>query len=493
MSGMEHLISKTDYLIYRECPKNAWLKIHRPDIYYKSELSEFEKSIIETGNEVETVARGLFPTGILIEGRDENSQAITKKHIADKTPTLFQPVVVKDSFLAALDILKLEPDGYHIIEIKASNEIKEKLHLYDLAFQYVLLKKAGIDVKRMHILHLNSDYVRQGALDIAKLFKIDDVTEAILDLASKVKEEMDHALEYLSRKEEPSGPCSCVYKGRSGHCTTFSYSNPFVPEYSIHDIARIGVSKAKLIELADRSIFKIEDIPEDIELSEIQQNQVNTHITGRTIIKQDKIDEQLESLAYPLYFIDYETFPAAIPRFDGFSPYQQIPFQYSLHIARALDTEPEHLEFLYTGIDDPSLSFGESLKKNIGPIGTIIVWNKKFEMKINTELARRRPKFHVFIKDLNSRIYDLMDIFSKQYYVHKDFQGSTSIKAVLPVLVPELTYKKLEIREGGTATQKWNEMTTGNLSSIEKEKIAADLKEYCKLDTFAMYAIWKHL
>ena len=128
---------------------------------------------------------------------------------------------------------------------------------------------------------------------------------------------------------------------------------------------------------------------------------------------------------------------------------------------------------------------------DLGPTGSIIVWNKKFECKINEELARRLPAVRTFIDGVNSRVYDLMDIFTKQYHVHKDFQGSTSIKAILPVLVPELSYKKLGIQEGGTASQKWTEMTTGAISQPEKDLIAHNLREYCKLDTFAMYAIFK--
>jgi hypothetical protein len=304
---------------------------------------------------------------------------------------------------------------------------------------------------------------------------------------------MAEALEYLSQEKEPRGYCACVYKGRSGHCATFSYSNPTVPEYGIHDLARIGLSKKKLIELVDRSIFKIEDIPEDFELSEIQKNQMDAHVLDRPLIRKDFIARELSPLIFPLYFLDYETYPSAVPRFDGFSPYQQIPFQYSLHIVESADVEPIHKEFLYTGSGDPTKDFAESLIKHIGPVGTIVVWNKKFECKINEEIARRRPEYKGFVDSINARVYDLMDVFSKQYYVHKGFQGSTSIKAVLPVLAPLLSYKELDIREGGTASNRWNEMTTGNISEKEKKEIATALKEYCKLDTYAMYAIWKHL
>ena len=489
------MISKTDYILWRECPKNAWLKINRPTIYYAEALSAFEQSIIETGNEVEAVARRLFPTGVLVEGRDEKSREQTAALLSDKVPTIFQPVFAQNGFLAAIDILKRnELTGeYAIYEIKASNQIKEKLHLYDLAFQYNLLRMAGLPIAEANLLHLNPDYIRQGELEITKLFKIENVTEAIKDLSETVLIEMESAKSYLGQETEPTGPCSCIYKGRSSHCTTFSYSNPQVPAYSVHDIARIGVSKAKLMELIDGSIYDLANVPEEFKLSEIQANQVQTYISKRPIIKADKIAEEFRGLIYPLYFLDYETFPCAIPRFDGFSPYQQIPFQYSLHVVEKPGEEPQHFEFLHEGSDDPSGAFAAALKRDIGKIGSVIVWNKKFECGRNEELALRQPASKDFLYDLNSRVYDLMDIFSKQYYVHHDFQGSTSIKYVLPVLVPELSYKKLAIREGGTASQKWNEMTIGKVSGAEAKKVATDLKTYCALDTYAMYAIWHAL
>ncbi|HEX7724472.1 MAG TPA: DUF2779 domain-containing protein [Candidatus Paceibacterota bacterium] len=505
--AQQHLVSKTDYLLYRECPKNTWLKLHKPDVYYRGELSAFELSIIETGNEVEAEARKLFPTGILIEGRDEAARERTADLIAeaqknDAAASLFQPVFLRDRFLAAVDVLTYDPakKSWTIYEIKASNAIKEKLHLYDLAFQVALVRKAGLTVGGINLLHLNPDYIRDGALDLIKLFVADDVSEAVNAMLPEVEAEMKEAQDYLFSGTEPSGPCTCIYKGRSAHCTTFSYSNPQVPEYSVHDIARIGVSKAKLTELIDSSIYTLDQIPESMALSEIQANQVSTYISKRPIVRLDKIAGELNSLVYPLYFLDYETFPCAIPRFSGYSPYQQIPFQYSLHVAESADdTDPAHFEFLHEGTDDPGPALAASLMKHIGKIGTVIVWNKKFEQGRNEEIARRLPHTRGFFDDLNGRVYDLMDIFTKQYHVHQDFYGSTSIKYVLPVLVPELSYKNLDIREGGTASQKWNEMTTGKtvegtlLTSAERAVIATNLKAYCKLDTYAMYAIWKHL
>ncbi len=503
MSTTSTFISKTDYILYRDCPKNTWYKIHKPEIYYADNLSDFEKHIIETGNEVELVARQTFDDGVLIEGRDEAAQKLTQELLAQKKTTLFQPVFVKDNFMAAVDVLKYDPDtdSYRIYEIKASNETDKKRHYYDLAFQVVLLRKCGLKVDEMKIMHLNSEYVRDGEVDIFKLFTSDEVTAEINELCEEVSQEMDEALDYLSAGDEPDGSCCCIYKGRSSHCTTFNHSNPHVPKYSIHDISRIGASKKKLAELVDMNVFHLHEVPEDMELSAVQRNQVNAYIKDEILMNKGAIAEELENLVYPLYFIDYETFPSAIPMFDGFSPYQQIPFQYSLYVLESpirqaqgkQSGELRQYEFLHDKNSDPSRAFAESMRENIGGKGTVIVWSKKFECSRNSEIAERLPEFKGFYDDINARTYDLMDIFAKQHYVHKDFKGSASIKKVLPVLAPELSYKNLVIQEGGTASSSWLKLIDDDLSAAEKSKLKKDMLEYSKLDAFAMVRIFQEL
>lgn len=466
------MLSKTNYIVWRDCKKNAWLKIHKPEIYYASELSDFEKQIIETGNEVDLLARELFPAGE------------------------YQKKFEIDGYLAITDILSPSTSSGQVVnlyEVKATNEIDKKTHLHDLTFQYLVLKKSGLDVGSANLIHLNPDYVRNGDIEITKLFAIEDLTEKVEEIAEEVMTEMQLAKEYLASEEEPKGPCDCVYKGRSAHCTTFHYSNPNIPEYGVHDLSRIGISKRKLTELVDGNKFKFEDIPDDFELTDNQKNQVWTYLNDREIISKENIAEEFEKLVFPLYFLDYETFPAAIPRFDGFSPYNQIPFQYSLHIVDKPDAEPEHEDFLYTGQDDPSGQFVKSLQSHIGPKGSVIVWHKDFECGRNEELAKRIPESKAFFDDLNSRIFDLEIIFKKQHHVHKDYKGSSSIKKVLPVLVPSLKYDGLAVKEGGAAADAWNKIVTGTLSNQEAEETILALREYCKLDTYAMYAIWREL
>jgi hypothetical protein len=245
-----------------------------------------------------------------------------------------------------------------------------------------------------------------------------------------------------------------------------------------------------LKELIDNNIFHLDKIPAHIKLTDIQQSQVDTYILNQVLVEKEKIKSEFDTLTFPLYFLDYETFPAAIPRFDGFSPYHQIPFQYSIDVVKSADSKPEHFEFLHTGSDDPSRAFAESLQKHLGTSGSIIVWHKGFECGRNDEIANRIPELKQFMYSLKGRIYDLEDIFRKQYYIHRDFRGGTSIKRILPVLVPELSYNELEIRDGGSAADTWNKIVSGSYSDAEKEKAEKDLKIYCGLDTYAMYSIW---
>lgn len=492
---MQPILIKTDYLLYRECPKNVWYKIQRPEWYAKSELTEFEKSIMETGNEVEKIARKLFPDGMLVAYRDERGQAETEKLLAENKNVIFQPVFVRNNFLAALDILQREKNGkgYNVYEIKSTSDVDKKTHFHDLAFQVNVLRMTGLEINKSFVIHLNSEYIRNGAIQLDQLFKVTDVTDEVESLLPDVATEAEEALKYITQTSEPEGCCCCIYKGRSKHCSTFQLANPDVPEYSVHDISRIGVSKAKLKELIDGNIFHLDKIPAHIKLSEIQQGQVETYKLNKVLVAKDRIAEEFSGLTFPLYFLDYETFPSAIPRYDGFSPYKQIPFQYSVYKLDSAESEPTHFDFLYSGPEDPSKHFAESLREHIGDKGSIIVWHKDFECGRNNEIGSRIPTTKAFFDSVNQRVYDLEDIFKKQYHVHRDYKGSTSIKNVLPVLVPELTYKDLEIRDGGSAADSWDKIISGVYNETEKEKVIKDLKIYCGLDTFAMYAIWNCL
>ncbi|MDP1689944.1 MAG: DUF2779 domain-containing protein [bacterium] len=496
---MNPLISKTTFLEFLMCPKNIWLKLHKPELLELFALSAFELQLAEQGNEVEAYARNLFPGGMLVTETGDEACRETERFMLSETPAIFQATFVVDGFIAKNDVLAYDKKNkcWDLFEIKGTNSIKEdsgdRDHIDDLAFQASVLKRAKVPTGRYFLIHLNKEYVRAGDLEIDKLFLTEDMTEKIIARLPQVEEQMEATRVHLTKNTEPIAGCDCIYNGRSSHCSTFRYSNPRVPEYSVHDIARIGSSKKKLAIMVERNTFDLSEIPEDIELTVIQTNQIQVHTTQRSIIDTDKIRKELEALVFPLYFLDYETFAPAIPMFNGYRPYNRIPFQFSLHILRDPSSKLEHIEYLHEERSDPSRSLAELLVKHIPSKGTVISWNKSFEQGVNRELALRQPEYAEALERINIQMYDLQDIFRKQFYVHPEFRGKTSVKKVLPALVPGTHHADLNIKEGGQASDAWWQMISPTTSPKEHFKIADDLKTYCGLDTYAMYAIWKHL
>jgi hypothetical protein len=490
-------LSKTDFLIFRECAHNAWVKLHRPEVYRAEPLSAFDQALLEAGNEVDALARQLFPGGCLIARGDAET---TARLVAERLPVLYQPVFETDQFTTACDILVWNAASarYDLFEVKASsseseNRARDEAYTYDLAFQSRVLDANGVPLGRHILVRLDSAYVRDADLDIHALFHLDDRSDAVSALGDVIAHEMDTAHDLLSRATPLPAPCNCMTKGRSAHCTTFAFTNTEVPAYSVHDITRIGASKKKLAELVDRGILDIREVPDDFELSDTQRNQVRAARSGRIWIDEDAIADHLGTLAYPLAFLDYETFPAAIPRFPGYGPFHHIPFQYSLDVIRAPGAAVEHFEFLHIAPTCPDMALLDALRRDMPATGSVITWNQTFERGINDKLAARNPSAASFLIGVNARVVDLMDVFSDQAYVHPGFRGRTSIKAILPVLVPALSYKALAIQEGATATVRWNEIATGAVSEAEASRIAADLLAYCALDTRAMVEIWRVL
>jgi hypothetical protein len=489
---MNEVLSKSDFLKYHTCPSYFWLWIHKRDLIQDKTAEEVRENRFEQGNEVEKCARQLFPVGKLVSSYGEQAKEMTRQFIKDGVNVIFQATVLTDNGLLAMaDILEKDGDGWKLYEVKSTNEIKKDKHIPDTAFQRIAFEKAGYKITSVNIIHMNKTFVRSGDLmDVHKLMvseNVDDLVDAILP---EIKDEISLALDKMRSDEEPT-TCPCRLLSRGQHCSTFAYFNPDIPKYSVYDISRM--QGRKLAELIDSEIFEVADVPDDFPLNTKQKTQVDIEKSGKIKIDKAAIKDELDSLEFPLYFLDYESVNPALPFMDGSTPYQQIIFQYSLHILDAPNTEPRHTEFLSRDGSIKSLhKLVESLQDNIGNKGSIIVWNKSFECCRNREVGRMIPEFANFMDDVNSRVYDLMDIFSKNYYVDPLFHGSNSIKDVLPVLAPQLSYKELNINKGDIASVKWFDVTIGS-NREEAEQVYADLLVYCGLDTLAMVEIYNVL
>lgn len=485
-------LSKSDFLKYLCCASYLWLWKYKKEVVPVDDEEAINQRL-EQGNEVERFARGLFPNAVLVDTHGKKARNETEKLVAEGTKVIFQATVYTDKELLAMaDIIEFvdNTQTWTLYEVKSTNSVKPE-HIYDLAFQRVAFEDAGYKIGKVVVIHLDKTYVRKTAVEPSELLTQTDVTEKVEKILPTIRQQAYDAIEVLKQTDEPT-KCSCRLKTRSGHCPTFNYLNPDIPEYSVFNISRIGAKN--LAVLVDGDIHNVHDVPEDIKLSIGQKNQVLVAKSKEPIINKPAIQELLNELEFPLYFLDYETVSSALPMFNGCTPFQQIPFQYSLHVLREPNGELEHYEYLGRDcVNPPMPELLESLQRHIGDSGSVIVWYKVFETGRNTEMGKAYPEYADFLESVNSRVFDLMDIFSKQHYVHHDFRGSSSIKYILPVLVPEFSYKEMDIQNGLVASIRWYDAVMGVADKEQAEKTFDDLLKYCCLDTLAMVKIYCYL
>ncbi len=481
-------LSKTDFKEYLICNKCLWLKKKRPEDYIEGEFSAFLKKLIKDGYEVEDHFQKLFSSGTSVIGTRKELIEKTKELVENKK-TIFQATFeTEEGLFAKIDVLEFnkENGNWNLYEVKSGSSIKTDLfhnHIKDITFQKIVLERSGIEIGKSFIIYLNKEYTRKGEIDLNELFVFNEVSAEIDLVKKRVEIEIQKALDLLKIDDLDTRGCECIYKSHGQRCDCFKFFNPEIPEYSTAHIFK----GRKLEELVNDNIFDIKDIPDDFKVTKKQQIKIKLQKTNRPQIDTVSINKILSELEYPLYFLDYETFGKPVPFLDGYRPSQQIVFQYSLHVLHE-DGKLEHFEYLAEDLENATKNLLNSLKANIGPTGNVVVWYESFEKGRNVELMELHPEFRDFLEDLNSRVFDLMKVFKKDY-LHPEFKGSASIKKVLPVLVPELSYNDLDVQNGTMAIEAWGKTIFDNVSEDEKKETRMNLLKYCELDTLAMVEI----
>lgn len=414
-------------------------------------------------------------------------QALAEEYFRRQNLDIQFEVTAANSFLTArTDALVKNPNQtYSLYEVKSATHIKDK-YVLDLAFQ-ALAFKDHYALESYHLIYLNKNYHRNGALDLDQLFTTTDVTKDVLELLEDVAKWAKEAYGLYSL-EKPDGLSTC---GSPQNCPYESLCFPKLTTNPLYHLPRIAPDTVK--ELTSLGCHKLADIPDHYPLNPLQKKTVESSKTNTPIVNRENILDSLESLAYPLYFLDYEAFNFAVPRFDKTSPAQQIVFQYSLHTLPSPSGSLTHSEFLSTTTRDPTPELLNHLKDRLQLPGSVIVWYRGFEATRNREMAERFPEYQTFLEEINQSIFDLMTPFSGGDYVDYRFKGSSSIKNVLPVLCPDLSYQDLEIQEGSAAMEAWYHLVFDQVSPDEASRLEEGLFTYCHQDTFAMYRIWQEL
>ena len=487
MTGL--YLSKSKYCAAVQCPKMLWMHKYRKELFDDSVLDE---SILLQGSDVGNLAKGIF--GDFKEVKHGNLAGMieeTNRLINGNTPVICEASFSYNGLFCSVDVLRKNNTSFEIYEVKSLTEIND-IYLHDIAYQYYVLTMLGFNVTKASLVYINSSYVKQGELSLDEFFIIEDVTDIVENLQPDVEQRISYLAKYMMQENEPSDDigdhCFKPYKcGYWQHCTCN------LPSPNIFDIRRIK-TKTKF-EHYRNDIISFSQALEYANLKSIYEDQVAGELFNKAVLRKDRIENFLGTLSYPLYFLDFETFQRAIPVYYGTSPFQQIPFQYSLHIIMGENTEIIHKEFLAESGTDPRRDIAERLVKDIPQDVCVLAYYMSFEKSRIEELANCFPDLKEHLMSINKNMKDLIDPFMNHDYYLKAMKGSYSIKYVLPALFPddsELDYSNLKgIHNGREAMTAFAELE--GKTQEEKAVIRNQLLQYCKLDTYAMVKIWQKL
>ena len=485
------LLTKSKFLNGLQCSKLLWTRCNAPqDI---PDVSAALQSIFDAGHRVGELATKRFPGGASVQEEDFNKNLDeTSKLLVSKTPRpIYEAGIQSGRLYARADILNpstVKSGAWDVIEVKCSTKLKD-VYLQDIAYQRYCYEKAGILIDRCYLMHVNNAYVRNGEIDPEGFFTLLDVTEEIKSFFQQIPDFVDSFLKVIDSPTQPKVTIR-EYCNKPYECQMKPVCWAFLPEGNVTQLSR-GMSKR--FDLLEQGVTLIKDIPSNFKLTDNQKIQRDCAISGREHIDKAEIEKFIKGLQYPLYFMDFETIFEVIPRFDGIKPYQQVPFQFSVHIQRSPGATVEHVSYLHKSGDDPRLAFIRSLDGCIGKDGTIIVYSQNMEEGRIKELAETFPEFSASCQSMRLRMIDLLVPFRSFHYYHPNQKGSASLKKVLPVIVGQ-GYEGLAIAEGMLASTEYVRVTYGeNVSVEDRVRVYNDLEVYCALDTKAMVDILKGL
>lgn len=513
---MKTRLSKSRYTKFCQCPKNLWLSVNEPDL---APVDAALEARFAEGNLIGDLAMGLFGPYVEVTAfKDDRLDLETM--IARTAELMADPscnVICEASFnvengdrtdYCAVDILRRKSGGWAIYEVKSStshlgDEVAnpEKFHKYavDISYQKYVLESAGVKVTGTYLVTLNSDYVRNGELNIQELFYVLDLGDLVADEYAKVPGQSKHAHSVLALESVPdidlgmhcTDPYSCAYWD---YCTCQKGLDLKNDSQTVFSLYRLGM--AKKFEYFNSGIVSFEHALQ-LKLSKMQQMQVTCCLNDTEYINPQGIKEFLDKISYPLYFLDFESMMQALPQYDGTRPYMQVCFQYSLHYIEQEGGELKHTAYLAPSDGkDPRRPLAEALCRDIPKDVCIMAYNDPFEKTRIKEMAEAFPDLADHLMNIYAHIVDLLVPFRAGHCYKPAMGGSFSIKSVLPALFPgyaELDYHNLSqlVQNGGDAMSIFPRMK--DMSAEDEKEARQALLEYCKLDTLAMVRVWEKL
>jgi len=480
-------LSKTLILTGMQCPRALWLKKNPPpmEIPVPPDL----EARFSAGSEVGRLAQQLFPGGIEVpyQGLSIAEQLDrTRELVAAGTPVIYEASFEHNGVFVKVDILVRAGGGWDLYEVKMGTAVKE-VNCLDVAVQLLVLHGCGIEIGRVYLTHIDNSYLRRGAVEVDRLFASEDLSAAAGARQAALPAMIAELRGILADAREPEidiGPhCHQPYD-----CEFIPWCWRHLPEESVFTLSGRLADKFALYY---DGCLALSEVPLD-RLKEKQRFEAEMTLRRGDYVDRAGLQAFLDTLWHPLCHLDFETFSTPIPPFDGLRPYQQVPFQFSLHLQDCREAEPAHSEFLAEPGEDPRRELAERLLAAIPPEACLLTYNQAFEKGILQDLAAAFPDLAGEIHHRLDNVRDLLVPFRSRLAYRWQMRGSASIKAVLPAMVPELSYEGLAIADGGMAMLAWHEMNASD-DPRRIAEIRRDLRAYCRLDTLAMVRILAEL
>lgn len=500
--------NKELYQSYLKCPREFYFMVNKENAQPKHEMRQhydnMEKEVIKLAQ------------GLLSGGTDaHHSHDETLKLINDGQNIIYNARFISDKYDTSVDIIVRSGQGYDIYCItreessdfhsfvnKQSKKGLFKKFAANLTFTKYSLVDMGFKINKSLVIAVNKFYKRGKELDITKLFDILDISAGI-NIARytfpKDIEKMNHLVNDVILPNTSISKGKCL-KPQFNECLFSKYCWKDIPKDSIHDIPKI--SSSKIDDCIKSNKIMLESVLEDamsrskeetkikklIDFTDKQKMLIKRALRTKTSENLPQLFTFVNDLVYPLYHWDLETFAKIIPPYENTMPYENIPFQFSLHIEQK-NEEVTHIEFLDTSGNDPREDLIKSLISNMGESGSIIVYNMGFESVVLQNLAMQFPKYEKELMALKDRLVDLFEPFQSNYYYHPDMKFSNALKSVYPALIGD-AYKNLTINNGLSAMAAYFTIQEQVQNRI---MIDEDLRKYCFQDTYSMIEILRYL
>jgi hypothetical protein len=484
------LLSKTKIMRGYRCAKNIYLTIHQPDL--ETPISADQQAIFDQGYRVGEEARRRFPGGVLVDNKPWDfigSLKRTRELLAEKTEIIYEAAFEYKGCYARADIIRYSPETgrWKIYEVKSSTRIKDE-QIDDVGLQAWIMANGGLPIEQIHIMYLNNA-CRYPNLE--NLFISEDVTDRLRAIYPSILPRVSGIFTTIRTERVPDtdiGP-HCTTPGDCGfraHC----WGEKNLPSPSVLDLPQIRERKW---ELYKQGIVRLDD-PRLRDLTPLQERVVEVFRSGRRFADAAGVRKALAEWKFPLVFLDFETINPAIPRYEGTSPYMQVPFQFSAHIwASPESTGLTHREYLHADGGDPRPALIPALLEACGQEGSIVAYYGKFESDRIGEMAEFAPAAADRLTALRERIVDPLPIL-REYVYDNAFGGSFSLKAVAPaILGEEQSYDGMLVGNGTAAQRAFEEIISPTTAPERRRRLIDASLEYCRKDTLVMVELVKWL